>query len=156
MNFAGKIFFDEDLSLKSIVDKKVGLIGYGNQGRAQAANLKDSGVNITVGLRDNSKSNVKVQEDSIKLDTIENTIKNNDVIAIMIPDNQIDIFLSNYKSYFKNDQTILFSHGYSIIYGKTKLPDYVNVVMVAPSGGGKIVRSEYKKGFGVAAKCALH
>ena len=156
MNFKGKIFFDGDLSLKSIVDKKVGVIGYGNQGRAQAVNLRDSGVNITVGLRGSSISSVKVQKDSVRLDTIENVIENSDVVAIMIPDNQIDTFLSDYSSYFKNGQTILFSHGYSVIYGKTILPDYVNVVMVAPSGGGKIVRSEYKKGFGVPALVAVH
>mgnify|MGYP001459239217 CR=1 FL=1 len=156
MNFADKVFFDRDLSLRSIVDKKVGVIGYGNQGRAQAANLKDSGVNVTVGLRQNSLSSAKVEKDGIKVDTLENTIKKSDIIAVLIPDNQIDIFLSTYSLYLKNGQTILFSHGYSVIYGKTELPDYLNIVMVAPSGGGKIVRSEYKKGFGVPALVAVH
>ena len=85
MNFADKVFFDGDLSLKSIVDKKVGVIGYGNQGRAQAANLKDSDINVTVGLRQNSLSSDKVEKDGIKLDTIENTIKKTDIIAVLIP-----------------------------------------------------------------------
>ena len=156
MNLKEKLFFDKDISINSILKKRIGIIGYGNQGRAQALNLRDSKINIVVGLRENSLGISQVRKDGILCLSIERLIKESDIIALMIPDNQIDYLISSNVSNFKENQTLLVSHGYSIIYGKAKIPDFLNVIMVAPSGGGKIVRSEYKKGFGVPALVAVH
>ena len=156
MNLENKIFFDNDISTSSILDKKVGIIGYGNQGRAQALNLRDSKVSVAIGVRKKSSSVNQIKEDGIVFMDIQNLIEQSDVISLMVPDDQIDALLSKYSLKFKQKQTILVSHGYSIIYGTAKIPKYINVVMVAPSGGGKIVRSEYKNGFGVPALVAVH
>ena len=156
INLKNKVFFDKDISLSALSGKVVGIVGYGNQGRAQALNLRDSGIDIIVGLRDNSANVKEVAKDSLKCTSIDNLIKKADVISIMIPDNAIDSFLGKKVSKFRTGQTILVSHGSSIIYGKTKLPNCLNVIMVAPSGGGKVVRSEYKNNFGVPALVAVH
>ena len=156
VDLKNKIFFDKDISLSALSGKVVGIVGYGNQGRAQALNLRDSGIDIIVGLRDSSASIKKVAKDSLKCTNIDDLIKKADIVSIMIPDNTIDSFLGKKISKFRKGQTILVSHGSSIIYGKTKLPDYLNIVMVAPSGGGKVVRSEYENNFGVPALVAVH
>ena len=124
MSLDGKVLFDKDISLTSVLNKKVGIVGYGNQGRAQALNLRDSGIEIMVGLRNNSASIKKVTKDSLKCTNIDSLIKKADIVSIMIPDNTIDSFLDKKKSKFRIGQTILVSHGSSIIYGKTKLPDF--------------------------------
>ena len=156
MNLDGKVLFDKDISLTSVLNKKVGIVGYGNQGRAQALNLRDSKIDVAVGLRQNSSSFNRLKEDGIRHMSIDDLIENSHIISLMIPDNRIDSFLIDNMSKFKEDQTILVSHGYSIIYGSAKISKNLNIVMVAPSGGGKIVRSEYKKGFGVPALVAVH
>ncbi len=156
MNLKNKVFFDKDLSISLLLNKMVGVIGYGNQGRAQALNLKDSGIDVAVGLRKGSSSIQTVKEDSLECLNISSLINKADILSVMIPDSKIDSFLSKNISKFKKGQTLLFSHGASIIYGKTKIPEYLNVIMVAPSGGGRIVRNEYKKGFGVPSLVAVH
>ena len=150
-----KVLFDNDIKKDSIKGKTIGVIGYGNQGRSQALNLNDSGYQVLVGLRVGSKSKAKVSKDRLKYDEILHVFKNADVLAIMIPDNEIDQMLLDNIQNLKKGQTILVSHGYSILYGEAKLPSNVNVVMVAPSGGGGVVRSEYQKGFGVPALVAV-
>ena len=155
MNLSDKIFFDKDIFIEPIVGKKVGVIGYGSQGRAQALNLKDSGVDIVVGLRESSLSLLKVKEDGLEWVEIDTLIDSCDIVSLLIPDNEIDTFLSNKISRFKEHQTLLVSHGYAIVYGKTQIPKNINIVMVAPSGGGAVVRSEYNKGFGVPALIAI-
>ena len=155
VNLKNKIFFNNDISLSPLLGKAVGVIGYGNQGRAQALNLKDSGINVVVGLRGDSINLKNVSEDSLECVKIDDAIKQADILSLMIPDSEIDPFLDKNLSKFKKGQTILVSHGSSIIYGKTKLPNFLNIVMVAPSGGGKVVRSEYKNNFGVPALVAV-
>ena len=156
MNLKGKVFFDKDISMGPMEGKKVGVIGYGNQGRAQALNLKDSDIDIVVGIRDNSSNIQNIANDSLKAINIDDLINEVDILALMIPDKEIDSFLSENISKFKKGQTILVSHGSSIIYGETKLPNYLDIIMVAPSGGGKVVRNEYRNGFGVPSLVAVH
>jgi len=156
VNLDNKLFFDKDISISQVLNKKIGIIGYGNQGRAQALNLSDSKINVVVGLRKNSIGVKQLKKDKIPYLKIDEVIKESDIIALMIPDNEIDAFISDNISKLKKNQTLLVSHGYSIVYGKAKIPEYLNIIMVAPSGGGKIVRSEYKKGFGVPALVAVH
>ena len=151
-----KLYFDKDADLNIIKSKKVGIIGYGNQGKAQALNLIDSGVNVTVGIRKNSKNKKLLKSYNIKYDTISNVAKNCDVISLLIPDKVIPVVFNKYiLPYLTKGQTILFSHGYNIHYKTISVPDYVNIVMVAPSGGGKVVRDSFKDGRGVPTLIAV-
>ena len=151
-----KLFFDSDISLKSIRDKQIGIIGYGNQARAQALNLKDSKIKVRVGLRMGSKSLNLVKEDCLIPLTIPEIFDNCDIISLLIPDNKIKNLLEKYSSCITKDHILLVSHGYTFVYEDFTVPDPDNVIMVAPSGGGHIVRSEYKKGFGVPALVACY
>ena len=155
MDLENRILFDKDIEGKSLSAKTVGVIGYGNQGRSQALNLRDSGVEVIIGLREGSASKDRVLSDKLKPCKILDVFKKADILAILIPDNEIDQLLSGNSRNFRKDQTVLVSHGYSILYGKAQIPSNVNIVMVAPSGGGRIVRSEYQKGFGVPALVAV-
>ena len=156
MDLNKTVIFDKDIKDNFLKDKIIGVVGYGNQGRAQALNLKDSGVNLIIGLREGSKSYEKTKKDGLKYKSIPYVFEKADIIAIMIPDNEIEGMLLENISKFKKGQTLLFSHGYAIVYGKIEIPKNINIIMVAPSGGGKIVRSEYKKNFGVPALVAVH
>ena len=155
MSFNKKIFFDNDITLDYVIGKTIGIIGYGNQARAQANNLKDSGCNVIVGLMPKSPSEQKVLKDGLEHFQLDEVFAKADILSVLIPDNNIPKFLSDYSSNIKKGQTLLFSHGYSIVYGDFKIPNNINVIMVAPSGGGKIVRNEFKKGFGVPALIAV-
>ena len=155
MKIKNKIFFDKDTSLEGLKNKKVGIIGYGNQGRAQALNLNDSGIKVIVGLRENSNSQKIVENDGLKYLLIEKLVRNVDVISILIPDEHIPDLFKEIFDLLKENQTILFSHGYFVVNNNIEFPSNINIVMVAPSGGGAVVRSEYKKGFGVPALLAV-
>ena len=96
MNLDSRVFFDSQISMNPIVDKKIAIIGYGNQGRAQACNLQDSNINVLIGLRTNSPSREKVKKDGLKYTDIDTAISSSDILALMIPDNQIDNFIINY------------------------------------------------------------
>ena len=130
MNLENKVFFDKDIALSLLLDRMVGVIGYGNQGRAQALNLKDSGINVAVGLKKGSPSIEIANNDSLKCLSIDSLIGKADIFSIMIPDSKIDFFLNENISKFKKGQTLLFSHGSSVVYGKTRLPEYLNIIMV--------------------------
>ncbi|MAV64001.1 MAG: ketol-acid reductoisomerase [Pelagibacteraceae bacterium TMED124] len=156
MNYRDKIFFDSDISLKGVQNRKIGVIGYGNQGRAQALNLKDSGLDVCVGLRRKSLSKNSVKNDGLRIINISSLIKECDIVAIMIPDLEIISFFKKYLKMFSKNQTILLSHGYALVYGDFDVPKDINIAMVAPSGGGGVVRSEYQKGFGVPALVASY
>ncbi len=155
MDLKNKILFDNDISLDSVQGKTVGIIGYGNQASAQAKNLRDSGCNVIVGLRKKSGTKNQALKDGLQVFDILKVINLSDILSILIPDDQIGNFLSENAHKLREGQTILVSHGYSIVYGKCQIPENINIVMVAPSGGGKIVRSEFKKGFGVPALVAV-
>ena len=150
------IFFDKDISLNIIKNKKIGIIGYGNQGRAQALNLRDSGLSIKVGVRSIDSIEKDLLMDDIVYDSIESVSSWADIICVLVSDASIPIvFNSKIKSHLNENDTILFSHGYNITYNLIQPPENVDVIMVAPSGGGQMVRDEYKKGRGVPALLAI-
>ena len=152
-----KIYKKSDTSLDIILSKKVAIIGFGNQGRAQALNLQDSGVSVSIGLRENSDSRSDVKNEGLQCQNIQDAISCSDIIAILIPD---QIMAEVYKEYiFPNLQkghTLLFSHGYNIVYELIKPPKFVNVIMAAPSGAGIEVRKQYKEGRGIPGLFAVH
>ena len=150
------IILNEDITVDSISNKKIAIIGYGNQGRAQALNLKDSGLEVRVGLRKNSKSKKKVETDQLDSMDIKDATKWANLIAIMLPDKIApEVFKNDILNNLTSGDTLLFSHGYNIHYNLIIPPANVNVIMVAPSAGGNIVRSEYKRAYGVPALIAV-
>ena len=151
-----KIFKDKDISYNLLESKMIAIIGYGNQGRAQALNLKDSKNNVIVGLRQNSESKKLAKSDGFEVFSIPKAVELSDIISILIPDEEIAMtFDSMIKPYLDKGKTLLFSHGYSIFFNEIIPPDFINVILVAPSGSGKMVREEFINGRGVPNLIAI-
>ena len=150
------IILEEDIDFNVITNKNIAIIGYGNQGRAQALNLKDSGLNVKVGLRENSKTIQSVINDNLSVLSIGEALEWADIISVLLPDKIAPKVFSEYfdDSLIKG-KTILFSHGYNIHYEFIVPSSDVNIIMVAPSAGGKILRDEYKNNYGVPALIAV-
>ena len=153
-----KIYKEQDVLENLLNDKIVGMIGYGNQGRAQALNLKDSGIKTIIGLRKASKSKVQGKKDGFSnILSIEELVDKSDLICFMVPDEEIpELFLRIVKKRLRPKQTLVFSHGYCVHFKKIDIPNFVNVIMVAPSGAGKIVRQKYLNNSGVPNLLAVH
>ena len=151
------IYYDTDCDLNIIKNKIILIIGYGNQGRAQAKNLADSGVKVIIGLRKNSKSWQNVLKDNLIPMLISSAVPKADIISLLIPDQIMDkTYLKYIEPYLLKKQVLLFSHGYNIFYKKIKPPNNLDVIMVAPSGAGKIVRESFKKNSGVPNLIAIN
>ena len=147
-----EIFHDEDANLSLIQSKKVAIIGYGSQGHAHALNLRDSGVDVTVGLREGSKSIAKAEEQGIKVASVADSVKDADVIMILAPDQyQRTIWANEIEPNMKDDAAIFFAHGFNIHFGYIKPSAGHDVCMVAPKGPGHTVRRQYDEGRGVPA-----
>ena len=151
------LYFDKDADLALIQAKTVAIVGYGNQGQAQALNLRDSGVKVIVGAREGGRSQQKANSDGFNVTPIEDAVSFAEVIAILLPDQVMAAVY--YKSIAPNlsaGNILQFSHGYNIHYGKIVPPKDVDVMMIAPSGAGKMVRQEFEKGNGVPNLIAIH
>ena len=150
------IYFDKDADIALIQSKKIAIIGYGNQGRAQALNLRDSGVEVQIGLREKSDSIQKAQKEDFKCQDIESATKWADIICLLVPDQYMaEIYENNIKHCLSPGKTLLFSHGYNIHYKLIDPNPDCNVVMVAPSGPGYAVRKKYQEGEGVPNLIAI-
>ena len=157
MNEKLNLYFNKDANLELLKKIKIGIIGFGNQGRAQALNIRDRDLNVKVGIRANSKSIENLKDLNLKYDDIGKVVSWADIVVMLVPDKLMSkIYNSDIKENLKDDQTIVFSHGYNIHYKLITPPNNVNVVMVAPSGGGRNVRNEFKKGSGVPSLIAVH
>ena len=111
------IFKDKDIDLSIIKNKKIAIIGYGNQGRAHALNLKDSGLDVVVGVRENSNSIKKIKNDNVEYDLIENVVSSSDIICLLVPDAVASkVFVEKIEKNLNPGSTLLFSHGYNIHY----------------------------------------
>jgi len=144
------IYYEEDVNPEIIKSKKVAVIGYGSQGHAHALNLKDSGVDVRVGLREGSSSWAKAEEAGLKVMTMDAAAEEADLIMILVPDElQPQVYEEFIAPHLKDGDTLAFAHGFNIHYGYIIPPETVNVIMCAPKGPGHIVRRQYTEGSGV-------
>ncbi|MDD4334689.1 MAG: ketol-acid reductoisomerase [Desulfotomaculaceae bacterium] len=152
-----KIYYDQDADLNLLKGKTIAIIGYGSQGHAHAQNLRDSGLNVIVGLRSNSSSWQKVEADGLKVATVPEAAKAGDIIQILVPDElQAEIYQEQIEPYLEEGNSLMFSHGFNIHFGQIVPPSNVDVFMVAPKGPGHIVRRMYQEGKGVPCLLALY
>jgi ketol-acid reductoisomerase len=152
-----KIYYDKDCDLSIIQGKKVTIIGYGSQGHAHANNLKDSGVDVTVGLRSGSTSAKKAQDAGLNvMDTVE-AVKQADVVMVLTPDEfQSQLYKSDIEPNLKQGATLAFAHGFSIHYNQVVPRADLDVIMVAPKAPGHTVRSEFVRGGGIPDLIAVY
>ena len=152
-----KIYLDKDINQDLIKSKKIAIIGFGSQGYGQSMNLKDSGCNVVLGLRQGGKSDIKAKDYGFKTMSIEDAIKWAEIIQILIPDEiQAKVYEKQIKPNMRKGQYLMFSHGFNIHYKKIIAPEDVNIIMVAPKGPGHTVRSEYTIGRGVPSLIAVY
>ena len=151
-----KIYYDKDADLQQIRNRNVAVVGYGSQGHAHALNLKESGVNVVVGLREGA-SWKKAEQSGLKVMPTGDAVRAADVIMILAPDEaQASIYRKDIAPNLKDGAFLAFGHGFNIHFGQIVPPPGVNVFMVAPKGPGHLVRSEYTKGSGVPMLLAIH
>ena len=151
-----RIFYQQDCDLKKLDGKTVAIIGYGSQGHAHALNLKESGVNVIIGLYEGSKSWAKAEAQGLKVMTSAEAAKAADIIMILINDEkQAKLYKESIEPNLTKGKTLAFAHGFNIHYGCIKPPADVNVIMIAPKGPGHTVRSEYQAGKGVPCLIAV-
>ena len=151
-----RIFYQQDCDLNRLKGKTVAIIGYGSQGHAHALNLKDSGVNVVVGLYEGSKSWAKAEQQGLQVMTSAEAAKVADLIMILINDEkQAKLYKESIEPNLTEGKTLAFAHGFNIHFGCIKPPKNVNVIMVAPKGPGHTVRSEYQAGKGVPCLIAV-
>lgn len=151
-----RIFYQQDCDLNKLKGKTVAIIGYGSQGHAHALNLKDSGVDVVIGLYEGSKSWKKAEDAGLKVMTTAEASKAADLIMILIPDEkQAALYKSEIEPYLTEGKTLAFAHGFNIHFGCIVPPKNVNVIMIAPKGPGHTVRSEYQAGKGVPCLIAV-
>ena len=152
-----KIILDKDIDKDLIKSKKIAVIGFGSQGYGQSMNLKDSGCDVVLGLRLGGQSDTKAKDYGFKTLSIDDAVKEADIIQILIPDEiQAKVYEQQIKPYLRKGQYLMFSHGFNIHYKKIVAPADVNVIMVAPKGPGHTVRSEFTEGRGVPSLIAVY
>jgi len=144
------VFYDKDCDLSIIRSKKVAMIGFGSQGHAHAENLRDSGVEVIVGLRPEGSSWKKAEAKGFKVLSVADATKEADVIMILTPDElQSDIFKADIKPNLSEGNVIAFGHGFNIHYGQIQTPKGIDCIMVAPKAPGHTVRNEFVNGGGI-------
>jgi ketol-acid reductoisomerase len=151
-----QIYTNDDIRPGVIAGQKIAIIGYGSQGRAHAQNLKDSGHDVIVGVREGGKGWKNAQADGLATAEPSEAVKDADIIAILTPDMaQAEVYRTQIEPYAKQGSALLFAHGFSIIYGRVTPREDMDVILVAPKGPGDLVRREYQKGAGVPSLFAI-
>lgn len=152
-----KMYYDNSADIALIRGKKVAIIGYGSQGHAHALNLKDSGVEVCVGLREGSRSHAKAVADGVKVTSVAEAAAWADVIMILAPDTkQAAIYAQSVEPQLTAGKMLMFAHGFNIRYGTIQPPKDVDVTMIAPKAPGHRVREVYVEGGGTPALLAVH
>jgi len=150
------VYYDKDCDINIIKSKKVAMIGFGSQGHAHAENLRDSGVEVVVGLNPEGSSWSKAEAKGFKVMSVAEASREADVIMILLPDEiQAEVFENEIKPNLKEGDTIAFGHGFNIHYGQIVPPKGINVMMVAPKAPGHTVRNEFVKGGGIPDLIAI-
>ncbi len=151
------IHYDADAKVELIASKKVAIVGYGSQGHAHALNLKDSGVDVRIGLADSSKSRAKAEAAGLEVGSVSDVAAWCDVLMMLAPDtSQAVIWTERIAPHFNAKKTLMFAHGFNIRYETIKPPPGVDVSMIAPKGPGHRVRETFQAGQGVPALAAVH
>jgi ketol-acid reductoisomerase len=150
-----KKYYDADADLSVLKGKRIAVIGYGSQGRGQSLNLKDSGLDVVIGLR-HGKSWDAAGKDGMKVMPVAEAVKMADIIQILLPDeHQAAVYKSEIMPHLSDNKCLMFSHGFNIHFGQIIPPPTVDVIMVAPKGPGFMVRRQYEEGKGVPALIAV-
>ncbi len=151
-----KMYYDADADLSALDGQTIAVLGYGSQGHAHAANLRDSGLNVIVGLAEGSKSWPHAEAAGFEVKTVAEAVKAADVIMIALPDTvQKAVYDAEIAPNLRDGQLLMFAHGFNIRFGRIQPPAGVDVGMVAPKGPGHLVRSVYEQGGGVPALFAV-
>ncbi|WP_455006210.1 ketol-acid reductoisomerase [Corynebacterium propinquum] len=149
-------FYDDDADLSIIQGRKVAIIGYGSQGHAHAQNLRDSGVEVAIGLRENSKSRAKAEEAGFEVKTNAEAAEWADVVMVLAPDTaQKDLYNNEIAPHLKDGDAVLFGHGLNIHFKLIESADNITIGMVAPKGPGHLVRRQFADGKGVPCLIAI-
>ncbi|MFP4560158.1 MAG: ketol-acid reductoisomerase [Thiohalorhabdus sp.] len=151
-----KVYYDQDADLSLIQGKEVAIIGYGSQGHAHANNLKDSGVAVTVGLREGSGSWAKAENAGLQVASVEDAVAKADVVMVLAPDeHQKELYYGQIEPNLKEGAGLAFAHGFNINYGQVIPRKDLDVFMVAPKGPGHTVRATFEQGSGVPSLIAI-
>lgn len=151
-----KLYYDSDANLELLQNKKIGILGYGSQGHAHALNLKDSGLDVLVGLYAGSKSKEKAEAEGLKVYDSAEVTKACDIIMMLVPDmTQRKLYTESVAPNLSEGKTIMFAHGFSIHYKQISPPEYVDVSMIAPKAPGHRVRQLYERQLGVPGLLAV-
>ena len=151
------VYYDKDADLSIIKSKKVAILGYGSQGHAHANNLKDSGVDVVVGLREGSTSAIKARNAGLAVESVATATAAADVVMVLLPDeHQARVYRDEIEPNLKQSAVLAFAHGFNIHYGQIEPRADLDVIMVAPKGPGHLVRSTYENAGGVPTLIAVH
>ncbi|MDY6785499.1 MAG: ketol-acid reductoisomerase [Cyanobacteriota bacterium] len=152
-----RMYYDEDANLDLLANSTVAIVGYGSQGHAHALNLKDSGINVIVGLYPGSKSTPKAEAAGLKVHSVAEAAKAADVIMILLPDEvQKTVYKEEIEPHLSEGNVLAFAHGFNIHFAQVVPPSNVDVIMVAPKGPGHLVRRTYEQGEGVPCLFAAY
>ena len=152
-----KIIYDSSIDQGLIKSLKVAVIGFGSQGHAHSLNLHESGIDITVGLREDSESFKRAQDMGLNVANLEEATKNADVVMLLLPDQiMADIYNDQIASHMKEGATLLFAHGFNIHFNEIVPREDLSVAMVAPKGPGHLLRRTYSEGSGMPCLVAVH
>ena len=151
------VYYEKDADLSLMEGKRVGVIGYGSQGHAHALNLRDSGIDVMVGLHAGSASKAKAETEGLRVDSPAAAAKESDVIMILVPDTvQGTVYRESIEPELNSSKTLMFAHGFNIHFGEIKPPPEVDVSMIAPKAPGHRVREVFVEGQGVPSLVAIH
>ena len=153
---SAKIIYDDSIDVELIKSKKVSVIGFGSQGHAHALNLHDSGVDVTVGLREESNSFERAKKMGLKVENLENATNNADVVMLLLPDQLMaDVYEKDIAPFMKESSTLFFAHGFNIHFGEIVPREDISIAMIAPKGPGHLLRRTYEEGSGMPCLVAV-
>lgn len=151
-----RMYYDADANLDLLAGKTLAIIGYGSQGHAHALNLRDSGMNVIVGLYPGSKSAIKAKDEGLTVYSVSEAAEKADLMMILLPDEaQKIVYKQEIEPHLREGKVLAFAHGFNIHFGQVVPPSHVDVIMVAPKGPGHLVRRTYQEGQGVPCLFAV-